>query len=33
VTIGSLNAHEAVVTSGLQEGVTIARNVNVKAGR
>ena len=33
VTIGSLNAHEAVVKSGIQEGVTIARNVNVKAGR
>ena len=33
VTIGSLNAHEAVVTSGIQEGVTLARNVNVKAGR
>jgi multidrug efflux pump subunit AcrA (membrane-fusion protein) len=33
VTIGSLNAHEAVVTSGIQEGVTIARNVNVKTGR
>ena len=33
VTIGSLNAHEAVVKSGIQEGVTIARNVNVKASR
>ena len=33
VTIGSLNAHEAVVTSGIQEGVTLVRNVNVKAGR
>jgi HlyD family secretion protein len=26
VTIGAMNTHEAVVTSGLQEGVTVARN-------
>jgi len=33
VTVGALNAHEAVVTSGLDEGVAIARNVNVKGSR
>ena len=26
VTVGAMNTHEAVVTSGLQEGVTVARN-------
>ena len=33
VTVGALNAHEAVVTSGLDEGVAVARNVNVKGSR
>jgi HlyD family secretion protein len=28
VTVGATNAHEAVVSSGLEDGVTIARNVN-----
>jgi len=26
VTVGAINTHEAVVTGGLQEGVTVARN-------
>ena len=26
VTVGPMNTHEAVVTSGLQEGITVARN-------
>ena len=26
VTVGAMNTHEAVVTSGLQEGITVARN-------
>jgi HlyD family secretion protein len=26
ITLGPLNTHEAVVTGGLQEGVTVARN-------
>ena len=26
VTLGALNTHEVVVTGGLQEGVTVARN-------
>jgi HlyD family secretion protein len=33
VVLGALNAHEAVVTSGLDEGVTVARNVTAGAGR
>jgi HlyD family secretion protein len=33
VVLGALNAHEAVVTSGLDEGVTVARNVIAGAGR
>jgi multidrug efflux pump subunit AcrA (membrane-fusion protein) len=28
VTVGTLSAHEAVVTSGLEEGAVVARNVN-----
>jgi hypothetical protein len=28
VTVGILSAHEAVVTSGLEEGAVVARNVN-----
>jgi multidrug efflux pump subunit AcrA (membrane-fusion protein) len=32
VSVGATNAHEAVITSGLDEGVTVARNVNVAAG-
>lgn len=31
VTIGAMNTHEVVVTSGLQEGVTIARNAAAPA--
>jgi hypothetical protein len=27
VTIGEMNAHEAVVTSGLQDGAVVARTV------
>jgi multidrug efflux pump subunit AcrA (membrane-fusion protein) len=30
VTLGALNTHEAVVTGGLQEGVTVARNAAVR---
>ena len=26
VTIGAMNTHEVVITNGLQEGVTVARN-------
>jgi len=26
VTVGPMNTHEAIVTSGLQEGITVARN-------
>jgi hypothetical protein len=26
VSVGAMNTHEAVVTSGLQDGVTVARN-------
>ena len=26
VTVGAMNTHEAVITFGLQEGVTVARN-------
>ena len=33
VSLGSMNAHEVVVTSGLNEGVAIARNVNVRGAR
>jgi hypothetical protein len=33
VSVGALNAHQAVITSGLDEGVTIARNVNVRGAR
>ncbi|HET7216615.1 MAG TPA: HlyD family efflux transporter periplasmic adaptor subunit [Vicinamibacterales bacterium] len=33
VTVGSLSAHEAVVSSGLQEGAVIARNVTNVAAR
>jgi HlyD family secretion protein len=33
VSVGAVNAHEAVITSGLDEGVTIARNVNVRGAR
>jgi hypothetical protein len=29
VTLGAMNTHEVVVQSGLQEGVTIARNAGV----
>jgi HlyD family secretion protein len=31
VTIGAMNTHEAVIASGLQEGVTIARNAAARA--
>jgi HlyD family secretion protein len=31
VTVGARNAHEAVVTAGLEEGVIIARNVGVRS--
>jgi HlyD family secretion protein len=33
VTIGSMNAHEAVVTSGLDEGAVIERNVRARGAR
>lgn len=33
VSLGSTNAHEVVVTSGLDDGATIARNVNVRGTR
>jgi biotin carboxyl carrier protein len=33
VSLGSMNAHEVVVASGLDDGVTIARNVNVRGTR
>jgi HlyD family secretion protein len=32
VTVGSMNAHEAVITSGLDEGAEVARNVGNQAG-
>jgi multidrug efflux pump subunit AcrA (membrane-fusion protein) len=32
VTVGSMNAHEAVITSGLEEGAEVARNVGNQAG-
>jgi hypothetical protein len=33
VTIDALNAHEAMLATGLEEGAVIARNVAVPAGR
>ena len=33
VTLGAANAHEVVVTGGLDEGVVIARNVQSRAAR
>ena len=33
VVIGAMSAHEAVVSSGLQEGVTVARNAGVPPGK
>jgi multidrug efflux pump subunit AcrA (membrane-fusion protein) len=33
VTIGTMSAHEAVVTAGLQEGAVVERNVARAAGR
>jgi hypothetical protein len=33
VTIGSISAHEALVTAGLPEGAVIERNVNRAAAR
>jgi HlyD family secretion protein len=33
VTVGSMNAHEAVVASGLEEGAVIERNVNARGAR
>jgi hypothetical protein len=33
VTIGAMNAHEAVVTSGLDEGAVIERNVHARGAR
>jgi HlyD family secretion protein len=32
VTVGTMNAHEAVVTAGLDEGAVVARNVGSQAG-
>jgi HlyD family secretion protein len=32
VTVGRVSAHEAVVTSGLDAGATVARNVNARSG-
>jgi HlyD family secretion protein len=32
VTIGAVNAHEAVVTAGLEDGAVVARNVGSQAG-
>jgi hypothetical protein len=32
VTVSAVNAHEAMIASGLDEGVVIARNVQVAAG-
>ena len=33
VTLGAVNAHEAVLASGVEEGAVIARNVTARAGR
>jgi HlyD family secretion protein len=33
VTVGPLNAHEAVVASGLEEGATVLRNINMAVER
>lgn len=33
VTLGGVNAHEAVLASGVEEGAVIARNVSAQAGR
>ncbi len=33
VTLGGVNAHEAVLASGVEEGAVIARNVTAQAGR
>ena len=33
VTLGAVNAHEAVLASGVEEGAVIARNVTAQAGR
>jgi hypothetical protein len=33
VTVGSISAHEAVVTAGLQEAAVIERNVNRTTAR
>jgi hypothetical protein len=33
VTVGAENTHQAVVTAGLQEGVTVARNIGASATR
>ncbi len=33
VTVGSVGAHEAVITGGLQEGAVIERNVSRSAAR
>lgn len=32
VTVGAVNGHEAVITSGLENGAVVARNVGAKAG-
>jgi hypothetical protein len=32
VTIGVTNAHEAVITAGLDDGAVVARNVGSQAG-
>jgi len=32
VTVGATNAHEAMVASGLEDGVVVARNVLSKSG-
>ncbi len=33
ISVGAMNSHEAVVTAGVDEGITIARNVNVRGSR
>jgi hypothetical protein len=33
VTVGAENTHQAVVTAGLQEGVTVARNIGASGAR
>ena len=33
VEIGAMNAHEAVVASGIEEGAVISRNISARAGR